>query len=310
MWLVAQLPYAIQLQIGALLGRLMWLFVKRKRHIATVNVSLAFPHLSAEEQKKLLKANFRSTGIAFIELGLAMWGRERMLKRISHIEGLEYVEQALQGGKGVILLGSHFTNLIITGRLLTMQLRFDIVVKKLHNEVFQTLIERHRQKHYQNVFYTTDLRGMVRSLRSNHICWYAPDQDFGRKQSVFVPFMGIQTITLTSTARLARTSGAAVVYLEYDRLPGAQGYQIKIYPQLEDFPTEDDYKDARRVNELIEQHIQRSPDQYMWVHRRFKTRPDGEASLYGYADSARNKRLMKEAMESAKQSTEDSENNN
>lgn len=306
MWLIAKLPYVIQLQIGALLGRLMWLTAKRKRHIATVNVKLAFPQLSAEEQKKLLKANFRATGIALIEVGLAWWGSDRMLKRLTHIEGLENFEHALQGGKGAILLGGHFTSLIISGRLLTPRVPFDIVVKKMHNEVFQALMDRHRQKYFQGVIYTTDLRGMLRSLRNNHIVWYAPDQDFGHRQSVFVPFMGVQTTTLTSTARLAKTSGAPVIFAEYSRLPDAQGYSIKIPPQLKDFPSGDDYKDARRINELIEQQIQKIPDQYLWIHRRFKTRPKGEPMLYGYADTASNKRIMLEAAEAEKQQAENS----
>ena len=163
-------------------------------------------------------------------------------------------------------------------------LAFNIVVKKLHNDVFEALMIKHRRQTFQDIIYTTDMRSLVRSLRNNQICWYAPDQDFGHRQSVFVPFMGIQTITLTTTARLAKTTGAAVLYTEYSRLPNAKGYRMKIHPQLEDFPSGDDYKDARRVNELIEQQIHEIPDQYLWIHRRFKTRPKGEPKLYGYTD--------------------------
>jgi KDO2-lipid IV(A) lauroyltransferase len=304
MWLITRLPYSIQLQIGALLGRLLWILARRKRHIATVNVALTFPNMSAEEQKKLLKANFRSTGIAFIEMGLAWWGNEALLKRLTHIEGLEYIQQAQQEGKGVILLGGHFTALIISGRLLSAQLPFNIVVKKLHDKVFETLMTRNRRKCFQGIIDTTDMRGLVRSLRSKHVCWYAPDQDFGNRQSVFVPFMGIQTVTLTTTARLAKTTGAAVVYIDYERLPGTEGYKLTLHPPLKDFPSGDDYKDARRVNELIEQQIHKVPDQYLWVHRRFKTRPPGEPGFYGYADTSRNKRVARELAESKKQQSE------
>ena len=284
MWLIAKQPYAVQLQIGGLLGRLLWLLARRKRHIATVNVSLAFPEMSAKEQKKLLKANFRSTGIAFIEIGLAWWGNKDLLKRLTHIEGLEYIQQAQQGGKGVILLGGHFTPVIISGRLLSAQLPFNIVVKKLHNKVFETLMSRHRQQYYQGIIDTTDMRGLVRSLRSKHVVWYAPDQDFGNRHSVFVSFMGIQTVTLKTTAQLSKMTDAAVVYIDYERLPGTQGYKLKLHPPLENFPSGDDYKDARRINELIEPQIYKVPDQYLWVHRRFKTRPPGEPGFYGYAN--------------------------
>ena len=284
MWLIAKLPYGVQLQIGAQLGNLLWFLARRKRHIATVNVSLAFPEMSVKEQKKLLKANFHSTGIAFIEIGLAWWGNKELLKRLTHIEGLEYIQQAQQEGKGVILLGGHFTPLIISGRLLSAQLPFNIVVKKLHNKVFEALMSRHRQQYYQGIIDTTDMRGLVRSLRKKNIVWYAPDQDFGNRHSVFVSFMGIQTVTLKTTAQLSRMTDAAVVYIDYERLPGTQGYKLKLHPPLENFPSGDDYKDARRINELIEPQIHKVPDQYLWVHRRFKTRPPGEPGFYGYAN--------------------------
>ena len=118
----------------------------------------------------------------------------------------------------------------------------------------------YRSRQYQGLIDTTDLRSLVKALRNNQVVWYAPDQDFGNRQSVFAQFMGINTVTLTTTARLAKTTGASVVYIDYTRLPDAQGYQLTLHPPLQDFPGGDDVKDARRVNELIEKHVREVPD--------------------------------------------------
>ena len=276
----------------------MYWLSKRRRHIAKTNIALAFPDLSSQEKQKLLTANFRSTGIALIEIGLAWWGSEKRLRRLVHIEGLEHIQQAQKTGQGVIMLGSHFTTLIISGRLLALDLPFDVVTKKSHNALFEAVMIHYRSQQYQKIIDTTDMRGLLKSLRNNHICWYGPDQDFGNRQSVFASFMGIQTITLTTTARLAKSTGALVMYINIQRLPGTAGYRIKINPPMQDFPSGDDIKDARRVNEFIENHVHEIPDQYLWIHRRFKTRPPGELGFYGYADSERNKRNAKEAAES------------
>jgi KDO2-lipid IV(A) lauroyltransferase len=298
MWLVAQLPYAWQLHIGSTLGRLMYRLAKRRCHIAETNIALAFPKLSPKEQDNLVKANFRSTGITLIEVGLSWWGKPKTLRSLLHIEGLEYIQQALEADKGVILLGGHFTNLIISGRLLALMLPFHIVIKKSHNALFEAMMSFYRSQQYQGLIDTTNMRGLLKSLRNNKVVWYAPDQDFGNRQSVFAQFMGINTITLTTTARLAKTTGASVVYIDYERLPDAQGYSLKLHPPLENFPSDDDVKDARRVNELIEKHVHEVPDQYLWIHRRFKTRPKGELGFYGYADSERNKRAAEQAAKS------------
>lgn len=298
MWIVSRLPFAWQLRVGATLGLLMYRFAKRRRHIAETNIALAFPELSSKEQKKLVKANFKSSGIALIEVGLSWWGSNKTLRRLLHIEGLEHIQQALEAGKGVIMLGGHFTTLIISGRLLAMELPFNIVIKKSHNKLFEAMMSHYRNQQYQGLIDTTDMRSLLKTLRSNKVVWYAPDQDFGNRQSVFAQFMGINTVTLTTTARLAKSTGASVVYIDFERLPDAQGYQLKLHSPLQNFPSDDNVKDARRVNELIEKHVREVPDQYLWIHRRFKTRPPGELGFYGYADSERNKRAAQEAAKS------------
>lgn len=284
LWLLTLLPYPLLLKLGNLLGALMYRFTRRRRHIAETNIRLAFPALSVQQQKTLLKNNFRANGMALLEVGLSWWGSEKRLRRLLRIEGLEHLQQALENGKGAIMLGGHFTCLIIAGRLLTLELPFTIVTKKAHNAVFEAVMRYYRSRQYQGLIDSTDMRGMVKTLKKNQVLWYAPDQDFGRKTSVFVPFMGIQTATLTATARLAKISKAPVIYIDFERLPGTQGYRLKVHPPLEDFPSGDDVKDARRVNALIEHQVRKVPEQYLWMHRRFKTRPEGESGLYGWAD--------------------------
>lgn len=301
LWLVVHLPYGLQLQTGAALGRLMYWLAKRKKHIAGINISLAFPDLTKQEQAKLLKANFRSNGISLIETGLAWWGNPKKLERLIHIEGLENIQQGLDKGKGVIMLGGHFTTLIICGRLLALKMPFHIVIKKAHNELFEALMNHYRSQQYQGIIDTTELRQMLKALKSNHVVWYAPDQDFGpKREGVFAPFMGIQTKTITSTSRLASKTGAAVVYIDFERLPGSQGYKFKLHPPLPDYPSGDDTIDAEQLNTLIENHVREVPDQYLWIHRRFKTRPKGELGFYGYADTRGNIRKA-EAAKSGKQ---------
>ncbi len=262
----------------------MYYGAKRRRHIAETNIRLAFPNLTTEQQQALAKNSFRSSGIALIEIGFAWWGSKKTLEQLVHIEGLEHIHQALKNGKGAIMLSGHFTCLIITGRMLAQELPFNIVTKKAHNALFEAFMRRHRSRHYQGLIDSNDMRGMVKTLRKNQVVWYAPDQDFRHKASVFVPFMGIQTATLTTTARLAKISKSPVIYTRFERLPGAQGYKIKLNAPLQGFPSNDDTKDAHHVNELIEQQVHEMPDQYLWIHRRFKTRPPGEPQLYGWAD--------------------------
>jgi KDO2-lipid IV(A) lauroyltransferase len=280
MWLAAQLPYRAQLALGSALGMLMYALARRRRQITQINIDVAFPHYNAAQRHQLLLQSLRNSAISLMEIGLSWWGDEKRLNNLLHLEGLEHIQAALQQGKGVILLGGHFTSLIIAGRLLALRLPFNILIKQARNPLFEAVMHYYRSRQYHGVIDLADMRRLIKALHNNEVCWYAPDQDLGREKSVFAPFMGVQTATLKSTAKLAKATGATVVYIDYERLPGSQGYRLKIHPPLEDFPGGDDVEDARRVNALIEQHVHQVPDQYFWVHRRFKTRPPGEAEFY------------------------------
>jgi KDO2-lipid IV(A) lauroyltransferase len=274
MRLLATLPYAWQLRVGKVLGWILYWLAPSRRRIARINIDLAFPQLSPQEKQQLLLKNFYSNGMALLEIGMAWWKANDELRPLLHLEGMEHLQEALKAGKGVIMLGGHFTCLIIAGRLLTMELSFNAIAKQGKNPLFEALMLHYREQQYEKVIDNHDMRGILKALRNNEICWYGPDQDFGAKRSVFAPFMGVQTATLTTTAKLAKSSGAKLVYIDYERMANGKGYHLRIYPALEDYPSGDDVADATRVNQLIEILVRSAPDQYLWAHRRFRSRPN------------------------------------
>lgn len=273
-------PYTWQVRIGAGLGRLLYLLGKRRRRITETNIARCFPELNAAEQKALVKRTFRAAGIAIPETALAWWGKNEDLAPLVEIEGLEYLQAALEAGKGALLLGAHFTSLEISGRLLARFQPCYAMYRKHNNPLFEAVIKKSRETHLQGLIERTDMRHMIRTLRKGGVVWYAPDQDFGRHSSVFAPFFGIQTSSLVMTSKLTRVSGAPVLPFFSLHTDGNKGYRLIIRPALENFPSGDDVADATRVNAIIEQQVRKAPEQYLWLHRRFKTRPPGEPPFY------------------------------
>jgi KDO2-lipid IV(A) lauroyltransferase len=281
LWGVTRLPYGWQLAIGRGLGRLIRTLARDRRSIAWTNLGLCFPALTDDERQRLLDAHFASLGIALVETALGWWGSDRRLGKLATLTGLEHLDAALRQGRGAILLSAHFTTLEIGGRLLSLHAPFHVLYRSHKNPVIETLQRRSRRRRFEKAIPRDDLRGLLASLKRNRPVWYAPDQDFGSDNSVFVPFFGIPAATLTATSRLARVSGAPVVPFFPRRLPGARGYELTLLPTLEGFPGEDVEQDTRRITSLIEERIRQQPEQYLWVHRRFKTRPPGEPPVYG-----------------------------
>lgn len=281
MWLIAQLPYPWQLRMGRFFGRVMRIASPRRRHIAAVNLALCFPELSARQRTQLLHRHFESLGMTLVETSMSWWLPADKLRRLARIEGLQHLQQALQRGKGAILLSAHFTTLEIGAHLLAIQVPFHAMYRAHKNLLFDALMRRAREARCDNAIPRHDVRGLLRSLKAGLPVWYAPDQNYGKEHSIFVPFFGVPAATITATARLAQLSGAPVVPFFQERLAHGAGYLLKLYPALHDFPSHDLVHDTRRINEIIEQQIRRVPEQYLWVHRRFKTRPPGSANVYG-----------------------------
>lgn len=280
LWLIVQLPYRVQLKVGSVLGLGAYYILKRRRQITEINLKLCFPELSDKERDQLARDNFSSIGIAVIETAMSWWMPDERLGKLAHIHGLEYVTEALKKGKGIILLGAHLTTLDLAGRFSVKYYTFDVLFRKSKNKLIDTMLLRQRQAVFSTAIERHALRTMVKQLENNRIVWYAPDQDYGARHSVFAPFFGVNAATITATARLAKLSGSVVIPAFQYRLPDAKGYDLIACPPLENFPSGDDVKDATRVNQLIEEAIRRAPEQYLWPHRRFKTRPPGEPDLY------------------------------
>jgi KDO2-lipid IV(A) lauroyltransferase len=278
--LLILLPYRWQLALGGLLGRLMYLAIPRRRHIAETNIRLCFPDLNEEERDAVVRKHFRAVGISVFEIGLCWWGSEAKLRPLCHIEGLKHLDTARSQGKGVILFSAHFTCLEIGGRLLAQHTPFFVMYKYHRNPLFEAVMRDGRERRFLGAIERSDVRGMLRTLKAGHACWYALDQDFGTVNAVFAPFFGIPAATLTSTSRIAKMTGAALVPFFVHRLEDDSGYQLTLLPALEKFPSGDDQADATLTNHLIETQVRKAPAQYLWMHRRFKSRPKGEADVY------------------------------
>ncbi len=280
MWCLTRLPYSWQIAAGYALGIILYRFATYRKHIARVNLSLCFPELSEQEREQLLKKNIISTGIGFVETAMSWWLPDSRLKNLASIEGLENLHDALNKGKGVILLSAHFTTLEIGGRLLARYVPFHVMYREHKNPVIESAMKKARFRNFEKAIPRGNLRSLLKSLKQNMPVWYAPDQDYGAEKSIFAPFFGVTAASITATSRLANMGGAAVVPFFQARLPGSNGYKLTLYPALENFPGESIEDDTRRINQLIEDRIRENPDQYLWVHRRFKTRPGGSRSLY------------------------------
>ena len=278
-WLTARLPYKVLLRLGRIMGWLSARIVER-RPIAERNLALCFPELGTDERARLLEENLRDGGVMLVEFALAWMASARAIDRIPvTIEGLEHLESALAEGHGVLLIGAHFSHLELCARLVSQRIRIAGMYREHADPAFEWAIKRARLRYASAMFTKDELRQTVRWLKAGGVIWYAPDQDMRGKDVVFAPFFGVPASTITATHHLARLSGARVIPFFHRRLPEG-GYAIRLEAPLEDFPGPDAVLDTARVNASIERMVREAPTQYLWMHKRFKTRPPGEASVY------------------------------
>jgi len=280
LWCLCKLPWSLQYALGCGLGNLLFMLGKRRRHIADTNLRACFPELNDKQRIQLTKAHFRSVGVSLFEFGMAWWASDNTLNRLAHVHGMEHLQQALDKGNGVILLSAHFTCLELAGRLLSLFAPFHIMYRANENPVVEYFMQKNRALHFNKAIRRNDVRNMIKSLKGGHAVWYAPDQNFTQKNSVFVDFFNVPAATNTATSRLAKMSGAAVVPFFPIRRADGRSYDLTILPALEDFPGDNPTDDATRINQLIEEQVRLAPEQYLWVHRRFKSRPEGEHDFY------------------------------
>jgi KDO2-lipid IV(A) lauroyltransferase len=280
MSLVGKLPYSWILRLGKWLGLLMLKLAKSRREIAARNLALCFPELSEQERSKLLRNNFISTGQGLLETAHVWNVSGERLKSISRLYGDEHLLKAKESGKGVILLGFHLTSLELGGNALANYHPMAAMYRQHRNPDFENAMTHGREQHVTYMIEREDVRSMLKALKKGETIWYAADQDYGPKHSVFADFFGISAATIVATSRFAKMTGAKVVPMTHYRDLKTNLFHIRIHPEIEDFAAMDEQQAAQVINKFLEDYLRGHPADYMWLHRRFKTRPEGEASIY------------------------------
>ncbi|HEY4530595.1 MAG TPA: LpxL/LpxP family Kdo(2)-lipid IV(A) lauroyl/palmitoleoyl acyltransferase [Luteimonas sp.] len=274
MALLARIPWPLQRVLGRALGRLLMQVLTARRKVAARNLELCFPGLDANARTSLLREHFAAIGTGLFEFARAWWGSVTPLREGLVVEGLEHMEAARAGGRGVIVVSGHFTTLEVCGRLMCDHVPLAGMYRPHAQPAMEWAVRRGRLRYAAAMFPKQDLRGTVRHLKRGGLLWYAPDQDPSRGDSVYVPFFGQPAHSLTSTHQLARMSGAAVLFFQHARRADG-GYTLRLFPPAGAYPTRDATADTAEVMAAIEDMARAAPAQYLWIHRRFKRQPDG-----------------------------------
>lgn len=282
LFLISLLPFPSMLFLGRLLGRASAVFAKKRGHIARTNIALCFPELSEKEVEEKVRLNFENTGIGLFEMAMAGFWPSWRVRNLLKVRGIEHVNKATINGQGMIFLGAHFLTLEMGSSALGITHPSSLVYRKHSNPVLDYWFYRGRIRENKALIDRKDFKNMLRTLKTGGSLWYAPDHDYGKhKSSVFAPFFAVENAnTITGTSTLARVKNTCVLPMFLRRLPGTEGYELIFYPPLENFPSDDIVADTKVTNEQIGKMIMECDDQYMWMHRRFKTRPEGEKSVY------------------------------
>lgn len=279
LWLLHFLPLSLLAPIGEAVGLAAWVFVPKRRRICLRNLELCFPDMPEPERRALTRRHFRWLGRSYVERGLLWWAGEARLRRLIRVDDIENIRRA---GGPVILLAPHFLGLDAAGTRLNMEFDACSMYQRQKNAYVNALLLKYRARFRPVTLVSRQegLRPVIRAIREGRMFYYLPDMDFGAKESIFVPFFGVPAATLLAPARMARSLHMVVQPVVAEILPGGQGYRVRFLPAWKDFPGDDDFAAALRMNRWIEDEVRRNPAQYLWVHRRFKTRPAGEPSLY------------------------------
>jgi lipid A biosynthesis lauroyl/palmitoleoyl acyltransferase len=275
------LPRPVSGFLGACMGDLFRLGSKKRRHIVDVNLQLCFPEMAADQRDQLARRHFRIHGQCLLDMGLIWWARKQFLERYIQIEGLEHYRAALDSGHNVILLTGHFSALDIAGPAISRYYPQVGLIKPIRNEVGDYLMAYGRRR-FNGKVYLRDkgMRSIVKAINAGYGFYYLPDEDFGPEKSIFVPFLGTESATITALNKLAKLTNARVLPTSVRRLSAKEGYRIVIQPALPDFPSDNAEADAVRMNRSLADMVADAPEQYMWTFKYFRTRPNGEPSPY------------------------------
>lgn len=278
-WCVTRLPTNTVGALGRRFGDLMYHLARARRHVTEVNIGLCFPELDSSQQQQLVRQTFQQIGIGTLELMIPWLNPGRDLLPRFTLEGVEHLRQAEAEGRGVILVGGHYATMDTIAPALSQLGTIDVMYRFNKNPAWEWLQVSGRQRYFDGVIEREDTRQTLRRLKRGRTIWYAADQDYGAKHSVFAPFFGVPAATIVATARFARLNNSPVLMMRQIR-NADMTWTITFSPIIADFPSGDDTADATRLNRLLEAEIRHHPDQYLWLHKRFKTRPQGEPSFY------------------------------
>ena len=279
-WLLHWLPLPLLAWLARGLGNLLYLIGRSRRRVALKNLSLCFPELSAQQQRRIARDHFRSFSQVVLEQGLLWWASDRRFNRLIRLRGMDHW-RAVET-RPIICLAPHFAGLDWAGVRLSAERPIASVYSRQNSELLNRMLLKGRNRFNHALLFSRQegLRGVVKALRQGASFYYLPDLDFGRRDALFVPFFGVPAATVTGLSRIAKLTNAVVLPVIARQLPGGRGYEVTIYPAWGDFPTDDVAADTRRMNAFIEERIKEMPEQYLWTHKRFKTRPQGAASFY------------------------------
>ncbi len=282
--LIALLPWSWMMALGRLIGRLGMRITPRRVRVTDINLRHCFPELNERDRADLVRGHFESMGMGIMDMAITWWATDTEAHSLVRIHGREHAEAALRGESGAIFLSAHFTSIEMSARALLWIGNVLPVYRPHQNPAVEWFVTRNREsgnkQAAEKAIPRDDVRQMLRTLKAKKGIWFAPDQNFGDKYSLFSPFFGIPAATNTATSRLARMTGAKVVPFVAFRREDAPGYDLYIEPPLEAFAEGDLQRDTDRINAVIECWVRRAPAQYLWSHRRFKDRPEGEAPFY------------------------------
>ena len=272
------IPFQFQVILGKAIGKLIYPFMKKLRKTAYSNISNCFPEKKQPQVTLLVKQHFDAIGISLFETANAYYGSDRKIKKLLSINNKHFFSDALKDEGGIILLCSHFMPLMLGSRALLLENTIANVYRPQNNKLFDKVMVKGYTKNGAVMIKSKDTRSILKAIKNSLPIWYAPDQDLGINNSVFAPLFGIETATASATARLAKNNNTRVI--PYSFIRTKHGYEMSFDKPIKNYPSNDPIKDATTTNKILENQIIKAPEQYLWIHRRFKTRPDGQENFY------------------------------
>ena len=274
------IPFNFQVLIGKTIGKLLYPLMHKLRSTAYSNISHCFPDKKQNQVNLLVKRHFEAIGVSFFETANAYYGSDKKIRKLLTITNENFFQDALKEEGGIILLCSHFMPLMLGSRALLINHTIANIYRPQNNKLFDRIMVRGYKKNGAVMIKSTDTRSIIKAINNSLPIWYAPDQDLGKNNSVFAPFFGIQTATASATARLAKNNNTRVI--PYSFIRTKKGYTMSFEKPIANYPSNNPIQDATIVNQILEKQIIKSPEQYLWIHRRFKTRPNDEKNFYEY----------------------------